>query len=895
MKGEKSFHSITTVEAFEAVHSSTRGLTSAEAKKRVAEFGPNALPTPQRAGWVVLFFKQFKSFLILILLVAAAVSYALHDATDAIIILAAVLMNVVVGFIQEGKAERALEALRTAITLKAKVLRDGGEMIVPIEDLVPGDVVLLDAGDKVPADGRLIDVTELETNEAPLTGESASIVKQLKPVDPSSVVGDQTNMVFFGTTATRGSGHALVVRTGLQTELGRIAALLRETKSAATPLQQKLDSFARGIGIGVLVISAGIFVVGFLQGMPFVEIFTTAVAIAVSAIPEGLTVAVTIILAIGMQRILKRNALVRRLQAAETLGSTSVICTDKTGTLTEGNMRVVSLMTHDYHFDRIHEVERHEGTGLREMVFALNIGMLCNDAHVIQPADGAGDSVIVGNLTERALLGAGIAVGLDQKKLLADEPRIATVPFDSTSKFMATLHQHPKGGHRLYVKGAPEKVMDRSSKVRVGTRSKKMGNVERKKFDERFIDASRQGLRMLALAYKDVPKKQTSITEDDVSDLIFVGYVGIQDPLRHGIAETFQRTSAAGIRTIMITGDHKLTAQAIAREIGLPAEEKNILVGDDLHNMTQDQLNKVVTEISVYARVSPEDKLNIIQAWQSKGKVVAMTGDGVNDSPALKAADVGIALGSGTDVAKEVADLVLLDDNYQTIVSAVEEGRGLFDNIRKVTLYLMSDAFSEVLLIASALIVGIPLPLTAAQILWINLVADGLPGVALTLDPKEKESMDEPPRSRHEPIMNGEMKVLAVTISVVTGLGMLGVFWYFWSITGNEQLSRSIVFATLALDSLIYVFSVRSLRHSLFSKSFFSNMWLLGAVVIGFLIQVAALYVPFLQRLLHTVPLSAAHWGVVVGVAVLVIILIEFIKFTFIISRRRHAHRVVVA
>ena len=472
IKKENSFHALTAQETFTLLDSSRIGLSQEEVVKRKGQYGENTLPKPKRAGWFFLIIKQLRSFLILILLVAAVISYFLHDATDAYIILAAVFMNVIVGFIQENKAEKALEQLRQVITLDAKVVRDGEEMIVPIEQLVPGDVVLLDAGDKIPADARLFDEVELETNEAALTGESTSVEKQLEPVDASSGVGDRTNMVFFGTTVTRGSGHALVVHTGAATQIGRIAALLSQTKTEATPLQQKLDRFARNMGIIVLFISVAILIVGLLKDMPFVEIFATAVAIAVSAIPEGLPVAVTIILAIGMQRILKGKALVRRLQAAETLGSTSVICTDKTGTLTEGNMQVVSLITHDYHFDGLHQVERHEGKGLREIIFALNIGMLCNDAHVIQSDDNFKESVLVGNLTERALLGAGIAVGLDQKALQKDEPRIAAIPFDSTSKYMATLHDHPKGGKRIYVKGAPEKIIARSSKIRIGTHTK---------------------------------------------------------------------------------------------------------------------------------------------------------------------------------------------------------------------------------------------------------------------------------------------------------------------------------------------------------------------------------------------------------------------------------------
>lgn len=893
MENQKPFHAQTTEEVLKEVHSSEEGLKQSEVEKRLKQYGLNKLPEPVRTTWFVLFFKQCKSFLIVLLLIAAGLSYFLHDETDAYIILAAVLMNVIVGFIQESKAERALEALRKVITLKAKVLRHGVEKIIDATQLVPGDMILLDSGDKVPADARLVDVVDLETNEAPLTGESNSIKKILEPLDASSGVGDRTNMVFTGTTVTRGSGRAVVVHTGVKTEIGRIAELLQKTKQEETPLQKKLDRFAKGIGYAVIGICVIIVVVGLFLGMDLVEIIITAVAIAVSAIPEGLVVAVTIILAIGMQKILKRNALVRNLQAAETLGSTSVICTDKTGTLTEGNMQVVSLVTHDHTFDNLHQAERHQPERIHELIFALNVGMLCNDAHVIEQKTDLQDPVVVGNLTERALLTVGINLGLDQAKLKKDEPRLATIPFDSKIKFMATLHQHPKKGHRIYVKGAPEKIMQMSKTIRVGEQATHFTPVQRKKFEKAFIDFSSRGLRILALAYTDVKQPHETFTVDDCQELTFVGFIGINDPLRPHIKETFEKTQRAGIRTIMITGDHKLTAKAIASELGFAIEDHNILEGEELHQMTQEQLNDRVEDIYVYARVSPEDKLNIIQAWKSKNKVVAMTGDGVNDSPALKAADIGVALGSGTDVAKEAADIVLLDDNFKTIVAAVEEGRGIFDTIRKVVLYLISDSFSEVVLITTAMFLGWPIPLTAAQILWINLVADGLPNVALTVEPREKEIMNDPPRPLDEPVTNREMKLLVAVISVATGIGNLAIFWYFWKSSGDVELARSVVFATLAVDSLLYVFSVRSLRHSIFHRSFFSNPWLLAAVGAAFIIQLSAFYVPALQRLLKTVALGTFEWSVIFGVSAIVIVLIEAIKYSFIVVRKRQQNAVI--
>ncbi len=881
MTDRHTYHALSIEESFAAVHSASTGLTSTEVKTRLQEYGPNTLPEPKRATWFFLLWKQCSSFLIVILLVAVVVSYALGDHQDAWIIFAAVLLNVIVGFAQEYRAGQALAALRRVISLQAKVRRDDKEELIDAKLVVPGDVILLAAGDTIPADARLCTVSECEVNESALTGESTHVVKQLESVHASATVGDRSNMVFTGTTVMKGSAEAVVVATGVATEVGHIADLIHRTRDEDTPLQKKLDVFARQVGITVLVVCAVILAAGLAFGMPFVSIFTTAVAIAVSAIPEGLVVAVTIILAIGMQRILKRNALVRNLQAAETLGSTSVICTDKTGTITEGNMKVVSLVTHDYHFRDLHQVERHDVKGLEELVFALNIGMLCNDAHVMPGESPMEELVIVGNFTERALLAAAVQIGLDQKKLNHDEPRIRSIPFNSTTKFMATLHQHPKAGRRIYVKGAPENVVAMCTQIRTGASAQRFTAKQRQEFEKKAMEYSAQGLRILALAYKDVPKQQETLRVEDCDEMTFVGFVAIQDPLRKGMQEIFARTRSAGITTVMITGDHKLTAQAIAKQLGLPTAEENILEGERLHQMTQEELNAIVEHVSVYARVSPEDKLNIIRAWQSKGKVVAMTGDGVNDSPALKAANIGIALGAGTDVAKEVSDMVLLDNRFESIVAAVEEGRGIFDNIRKVVLYLVSDSFSEVVLISLCLFLTLPMPLAAAQILWINLVADGLPNIALTLEPKEKGIMKEPPRSPKEPVVNREMRILIMTISVFTACVNLIVFLYYLRVQSNLPLAQTIVFTNLAIDSLLYVFSVRSLRRTLFDRNVFQNPWLIVAVKTALVVQLAAVYLPPLQRVLGTVALGWSEWGVVVSVSITVIAVFEFTKFLF--------------
>lgn len=888
MNTQKAYHAFPIQDVLQEFHADVNGLTLKEVEKRKAVYGLNQLHEVQKASILSLVLHQLKSVLILILLVAAGISFFLHHVTDAFIILAAVVLNVIVGFIQEYKAENALQALRRVVTDEATVLREGHERLIPARELVPGDVLIVNAGERISADARLVTSEELEVNEAALTGESNTVRKQINPVDPSSVVGDRTNMIFEGTTVQRGSGMAVVVATGVRTEIGRIAELLA-VPSRMTPLQEMLNRFAYQIGVIVCVVAAGVVGIGMWKGLPFIDIFITSVAIAVSAIPEGLAVSVTVILAIGMQRVLKRNGLVRNLQAAETLGSTSVICTDKTGTLTEGKMQVVSLVTHDYHFKDLHQRGQHEKEGLSELLFALRIGVLCNDAHVVK-TDGAVQEInVIGNLTEQALLLAGMHIGLEKEQVLAEEPRLSLIPFDSRHKFMATLHEHPKQGRHLYVKGAPERILKSSTHIRVGSHEMRLSPSVRKEFEAKCFEYSAAGLRTLALAYKRMPKTNATVHMDDCAGLTFVGFVAIQDPLRADIQQTVQKTAMAGIRTVMITGDHKETAKAIARQIGMVLTDQNVLDGEHLHKMTQEELAKKVDDVMVYARVSPEDKLNIIQAWQSRGKVVAMTGDGVNDAPALKFADIGIALGSGTEVAKEASDMILLDNQYATIVNAVDEGRGIFDNIRKVVLYLISDSFSEMILVIVALLVGLPLPITAAQILWINLVADGLPNIALTVDPKEKDTMTRPARDPREPILNRKMMLLTITLSLVTALWNLFIFWYLLRTTGNLDLARSVVFASLAMDSLLYVFSVRSLYHSIFSRNFFSNPWLFVAVVVSFIVQLSAFYLPPLQKVLHTVPLGLNEWGIVLGTSIGVVALFELMKYIFFIRKAKKA------
>lgn len=893
------FFNLSIAETLEKLKTRHKGLTEKEISERRAQYGSNSLPEKKPTSKWLIFFAQFRSILIYILLIAAiinfvlvcqengAVTFFIQDQADTYIILLTVIINVIVGYIQESKAQKSLSALKKIIKVTASVIRQGEELLLPAEELVPGDIIIVSAGYKVPADARLIESHDLQVAEAALTGESEPVLKVFNKLTANLDLGDRKNMVFAGTVVTKGEAKAIVTATGKETEIGKIAALIAETKEEATPLQEKLNHFSKNMGLIVLLIAMVLLIVGLVQGDSFLEVFTVAVAVAVAALPEGLAISITVVLALGMQQILKRKALVRKLVAAETLGSTTVICTDKTGTLTEGNMQVTDLVTwdHDFAVSNIEDKAWRDKEN-EECLFALHVGLMCNDAHINNINNDLKDWVISGNLTERALLMAGIQAGLNYTEEHEKSPRLDSIPFDSTIKYMATLHKQDTEHNIIYFKGAPEQVLARAKHLRMGNKVMPLTAAEMKKFQHKFISLSNKGLRTLALAYKQLPKSHISLKDEALDDLIFIGYVGIKDPLRATSKETLKLCHQAGIKVVMITGDHKLTAQAIAKELGLPAKEENIIEGKELEKMTNTELEQRVENTYIYARVTPEHKLRIVKAWYKKGEVVAMTGDGINDSPALKAADIGVALGSGTQVAKDTAEIVLLDDNFKSIVGAVEEGRGIFDNIKKIVLYLLSDSFSEVLLVISSMILGIPLPMTAAQILWINLVNDTLPNLALTQESKEKEIMTEPPRGRKAQILDKEVKILIAIISGITGLANIILFYIYWKLSGDIVLARTVVFAALGIDSLIYIFSVRTLRHSLFKYNFFSNKYLIGAVGLSTIFLFISIYVPFFQTVIRTTPLAVFDWVLVLMLSFVVVFFIELIKYLFLKNKK---------
>jgi P-type Ca2+ transporter type 2C len=881
-----NYHSLSIVENLTHLKTDVNGLSSKESAARLDKYGYNKLSESKSFSAIALFLNQLKNPLIYILIIALVISLATKHFVDAWIILAVVLISVVVGFLQEYKANEALSRLKQMVKYKAKVLRDGREMIVSQEYVVPGDIILLSPGDKVPADARLIEVHDLEVIEATLTGESMPINKNTDTLPQGITMADRINMIYLGTVISKGKAKAVVTATGSQTEIGHISTLVKETKEGETPLQKQLTYFGKTIGIILVILNIFIFVLGILTGKPLFEMFMTSVAVVVAAIPEGLLPAMTVILAIGMQRLAKQNGLVRKMLAVETLGSVSVICSDKTGTLTQGEMRVVEIITEttklSHNGDKFSETIKPDGEASH--IIALKIGLICNNAIIENPEDELHKWTIVGNPTEKALLLAGRAAGLKKEKLEDEEPRIAEIPFDSEYKFMATRHNIKAlhgNKYSVYAKGAPERLLPLISFVDVEGKKETLTEMRKREIQKQYEDLTSTGLRVIAVAYK-LEENDTIFTRENLHDLVFVGLVALKDPLRPGAKETIELCQEAGIRPIIITGDHKLTATAIAQELGLNVASKNSAEGTDIDNLSDEQLQQLVRTATVFARVEPKHKIRIVTALQANGDVVAMTGDGVNDAPALKKADIGVAVGSGTDVAKETADLVLLDDNFKTIVEAIRRGRGTFDNIRKVILYLLSNSFTEVILISFAIVLGMPLPLLPVQILWIKMIEDSLPSMALAFEPVNDSVMSRPPRGSSETILNSNLKCLLALFVAVSDITLFVIFYYYWKTSGNIELAQTIAFAGLGIASRFYIFSIRGLTEPIYTYNPFKNSLVNISTVFGFLMIAVAIYVPFFNNILHTVPLGVKEWFVLVAYASLSIIVYEMGKRFFI-------------
>ncbi len=857
------WHPLTIEEVYQKLSSGESGLSFEEVKRRIKKCGPNKLPEPKRLGRLVIFFSQFKNPLIVILVIAAAICLFLRDFKDLIVILAAVFLNTLIGYFQEEKAERAVHQLRKMVKHKAKAIRDGEEHLILAENLVPGDIIILEAGDIVLADARVIETHNLQTIEAVLTGESKPSAKKVDPLSEETVLADRENMIFQGSSVSRGKGKAIVVSTGLKTEFGKIATLIEETEEEKTPLQKKMAHLAKVIATVIIPLVTSLFIFGLATGRDPHEMLLTSVALAVAGVPEGLVIAITVCLAIGMQRILKKKALVRKLVAAETLGSVTVIASDKTGTLTEGKMKVSQVITFN---------------GNEKFIF--KIGLLCNSVIVENPEDKVEKWIMEGDETERALVLASVEKWFDWKKIHLEFPRLSEIPFDSERMWMATLHKcrmsNVKCQNFLFVKGAPERILA-LSKFLEKKGQEELTETRREEIEKKYLELTEQGLRVLAFAYKMTDNRQLATNE--ISNLIFLGLIALKDPLRAEAKKTIRECQEAGIKPIIVTGDHRLTAKVIAQEIGLA--HKEILEGADLDRLNDDELAQKLKEINVFARVEPKHKIRIVDTLQAKSEVVAMTGDGVNDAPAIKSADIGIALGSGTDVTKETADTVLLDDNFRTIVEAIKEGRGIFDNIKRIVLYLLCNSFTEIVLVTGSLIAGLPLPILPAQILWINIIQDGPPAMALTYEKASKEVMKERPRGLGVPILDYQTKFLIFGISIFFNLILFSFFLYLWHKTNNLSYVQTMMFVAVGLTTMFYVFACKDLKKNIWQYNPFDNKFLNLSVIFGFLMFFIALYLPVFRNLLKTVSLRINDWLILIALGLANLILIEFGKWLF--------------
>ncbi len=829
-----------------------QGLSKDEVAIRRKKYGPNALPEEKIASRLQIFLNQFKSPLIYILIIAGIITLALGKWTDSLVIFGAVLINAIFGSWEENKTSRILEKLKTILKAKTIVLREGYKIEILQEELVPGDIILLKAGDKVPADGRLIEGQNLKIDESILTGEWIPAVKHPEILPETTPLADRDNMVYMGCLVEDGEGKAIVVGTGIDTEAGKIAALVRESKEEKTPLQKKLVGFSKVIGIAISAICVIIFVGGFLRAGDLLEMFETAVAIAVGGIPEALPVVMTVVLTIGMERILRKKGLVRRLSSVETLGSTQIICFDKTKTLTEGKMKVQQIQAQDQDF-------------------ALKIAVLCNEGFVENP-DGPPESwKLVGSPTDKALLAVAAKQGVIRETLEKDSAEIARLPFDSYHKYLLSLRKE-KSGTFLYVSGAPERILNKSQ-----------NSAQHKNTLE---ELTRKGLRVIGVAYRKISDKdaQKPNLNELVKDLTFAGFFGLRDPLRKEVKEAVRVCQRAGMRPIMITGDHKLTARAIAEEIGLKIEDDNVIVGEELNSISDEEFEKRLETIKIYARAEPQHKMRVIQAWQKRGKVVGMTGDGVNDAPALKKADIGISLGSGTEVAKESSDLVLLNDSFGIIIKSIEEGRVILDNLRKAISYALADSFTSIILVGIAtVILGWPLPILPVQILWNNFVEDTMPNIAYGFEPEEDDVMWRKPPPPKAPLLNRQMRVLIFGTGLVDQFFALVLFWYIWKNLGLDlSYARTMVFGAICIDTAFVIYCYKSLRKNIWKIHLFSNKWLNLSSLVVIVTFAMAIYLPPLQKVLHTVPLDALSWLVLVVIGVTSMFLIEVTKWIFI-------------
>jgi len=865
---KRAWHATGIDETLEALQTTERGLKEERAARLLEEHGHNEISTgKQKTLWQMLV-GQFKDVLIIILLLAAAVSAALGETTDAVVILAIVMINGIIGVVQESRASRSLQALKSLSAPNAKVIRDGEERTVPAREIVPGDVVVLETGDMVPADLRLLTSVNLKIQEAALTGESVPVEKDAEALlKQDDMLGDRFNLAFSSSMVTYGRGTGVCVATGMDTQVGRIAEMIQQETVSETPLKKRLEKMGKTLGIGVLAVCLIIFITGLIYQKEWFAMLLTSISLAVAAIPEGLPAVSTIVLAIGVQRMVKRNAIIRTLPAVETLGSASVICSDKTGTLTQNRMTV----TRAYFGNALMDIEAlpFDDEGAKQMV---NAGVLCNDARAQTMEDGA--VRLIGDPTETALVDMGIRLGIEKEKLEKELPRVAEVPFDSARKRMSTVHALPRGGFRVYTKGGLDEVLACCRDAYSAEGPRPIAPAAQQAA-EANAEMAAQALRVLAFAYKDMAALPEDMAGAETG-LTFLGTVGMIDPPRPEAMEAVRTCRDAGIKPVMITGDHQLTATAIARELDILGEDDQAVSGRELELMSDEALARDVQDYAVYARVAPEHKVRIVEAWQKYGAVVAMTGDGVNDAPALKRADIGAAMGVvGTDVAKEAADMVLTDDNFATVVAAVEEGRRIYDNIVKAIQFLLSCNVGEILTLFIATLLNWAEPLLPIHILWINLITDSLPALALGVDPAARDIMKRPPNTSSGRIFSGGMLWRIGYQGAMVGAITLAAFLLGSSV--SHQTGQTMAFLVLAISQLVHVFNVRSRQESAFS-GLFSNgtLWLAVAVSGALVAAVAA--VPALSTVFRLVELGFSQWLQVALLSLAPLVVVEAFK-----------------
>ncbi len=867
------------------------GLSDSVASKRLEEVGLNKLPDTSSISVLYLFLHQFSNFIIWVLIVAAIIAGFLQEWMDTLAISIILIFNSIIGFIQEYRAEKSLEALKKLSKPTAKITREGKLKTLPATQIVPGDLVLLEAGDRIPADGRIIESSQLTTQEAALTGESTAVQKVTKKLTKSQLaIGDRKNMVFMGTVVVNGKGHMIATGTGTQTEIGKIATLLQKGTEEQTPLQIRLEKFGKFLVYGCIGIILIVFALGLLRGYPFIELTLTALSLAVAVIPEGLPAIVTIVLAIGVRRMVKRNSLIRRLPSVETLGCTTVICTDKTGTLTQNEMVVTSIWVDQKHIkvtgtgytpegDFKHGQEPIKPFQFADLELLLKAVSLCNNANLYKDKKGW---QISGDPTEAALLVAAQKFELIKKELEKVYIGEGELPFDSERKCMSVLRKDTvQNQFLLFTKGAVDVILRRSSHILLNEKVLPWTDEFSQSVTQANRDLAKQGLRVLAVAFKEVDNDNVEPSIEN--ELTFIGLIAMQDPPRPEVKTAIQTCKDAGIKTIMITGDHKETALAIAKELGLISKDSIVLDGKEIEALDQNSFVKLIEKIAIYARVSAYHKLKIVRGWKEKGEVVAMTGDGVNDAPAIKEADIGIAMGiTGTDVTKEASDMIITDDNFASIVKAVEEGRGLYENIVRFISYLFSTNLAEVLIIFLGMILnlkdeqGVPfLLLLPTQILWINLLSDGFPAVALGLDPIDKNIMKKPPRDPKSPLLPARLIIQLVIISFIVTIATL--FAAFWGLKESSKMAQTMTFTTLVVLELVKVQIIRSP----YQLSIFSNYWIIITLAISFILLILAVYNPLLQKVFGTIPLGINEWITICVISIVVWTLSQIVNKVF--------------